>query len=247
MSGSQCCENPPAALSSSCGGSGSLVELAGLKVYATGSPDSNFAILFISDVFGYEAPNLRKLADKVAAAGFYVVVPDFFYGDPYKPENTEKPLPVWIQSHGTDKGFEDAKPVIAALKNKGTSAIGAAGFCWGAKVVVELSKSDYLQAAVLLHPSLVTVDDIKELKAPIAILGAEIDKISPPELLKQFEEVLSSKREINGYVKIFPGVAHGWTVRYKVDDEKAVKFAEEAHQNMLDWFIEYVKQRKGSL
>ncbi|CAL5357534.1 endo-1,3;1,4-beta-D-glucanase-like isoform X3 [Camellia sinensis] len=214
MSGSQCCENPPAALSASCGGSGSLVELAGLKVYATGSPDSNFAILLISDVFdfgnhphprshnnyylvleGYEAPNLRKLADKVAAAGFYVVVPDFFYGDPYKPENTEKPLPVWIQSHGTDKGFEDAKPVIAALKNKGISAIGAAGFCWGAKVVVELSKSDYLQAAVLLHPSLVTVDDIKELKVPIAILGAEIDKISPPELLKQFEEVLSSKRE----------------------------------------------------
>ncbi|XP_028111252.1 carboxymethylenebutenolidase homolog [Camellia sinensis] len=104
---------------------------------------------------------------------------------------------------------------------KGISAIGAAGFCWGAKVVVERSKSDYLQAAVLLHPSLVTVDDIKELKVPIAILGAEIDKISPPELLKQFEEGLSSKREINGYVKIFPGVAHGWTVRYKVDDEKA--------------------------
>ncbi|CAL5326447.1 unnamed protein product [Camellia sinensis] len=68
------------------------------------------------------------------------------------------------------------------------------GFCWGAKVVVERSKSDYLQAAVLLHPSLVTVDDIKELKVPIAILGAEIDKISPPELLKQFEEGLSSKR-----------------------------------------------------
>ncbi|KAI8024127.1 hypothetical protein LOK49_LG03G00808 [Camellia lanceoleosa] len=56
---------------------------------------------------------------------------EFINKNPYKPENTEKPLPVWIQSHGTDKGFEDAKPVIAALKNKGISAIGAAGFCWG--------------------------------------------------------------------------------------------------------------------
>lgn len=108
-------------------------------------------------------------------------------------------------------------------------------------MVVELGKSDYIQAAVLLHPSLVTVDDIKELKAPIAILGAEVDRISPPELLKKFEEVLSSRAELNGYVKIFPGTSHGWTVRYNVEDETAVKHAEEAHQSMLDWFVEYVK------
>lgn len=24
-----------------------------------------------------------------------MVVPDFFYGDPYDPENTDKPLPIW--------------------------------------------------------------------------------------------------------------------------------------------------------
>ncbi|KAL5796773.1 hypothetical protein ACOSQ2_001593 [Xanthoceras sorbifolium] len=239
MAGSECCENPPALSSSS--GAGSVVEMGGLKTYVTGPSHSNRAILLISDVFGYEAPTLRKLADKVGAAGFFVAVPDFFYGDPYAPDNVEKPIPVWIQSHGTDKGIEDAKPVIDALKSKGISAIGAAGFCWGAKVVVELAKSNCIQAAVLLHPSLVTVDDIKEVKAPIAVLGAEIDKISPPELLKQFEEVLSARSEVNGYVKIFPGVVHGWTVRYNVEDEKAVKVAEEAHQNMLDWFTMYVK------
>jgi len=43
----------------------------------------------------------RKLADKVAAGGYYVMVPDFLYGDPYNPENTEKPIKVWLQSHGT--------------------------------------------------------------------------------------------------------------------------------------------------
>lgn len=79
-------------------------------------------------ILGYEAPNLRKLADKVAVARFYVAVPDFFHGDPFVPET--KTLPVWIKSHGPDKGF--------------------------------------------------------------------------------------------------PGVAHGWAVRYKVDDEEAMKRAEEA-------------------
>lgn len=47
--------------------------------------------------------------------------------------------------------------------------------------------------------------------------------------------------QIKSFVKIFPGVAHGWAVRYKVDNEEAVKRAEEAQQNMMDWFIEHVK------
>ncbi|XP_050236105.1 endo-1,3;1,4-beta-D-glucanase-like [Mercurialis annua] len=239
MSGSQCCENPPTL--SSGYGAGSITEIGGLKTYITGPSDSNRSVVLISDIFGYEAPNLRKLADKVAAAGFYVVVPDFFKGDPYVPENADRPIPVWIKSYGTDKGYEDAKPVIAALKSKGISAIGAAGFCWGAKVVVDLSKSDHIQAAVILHPALVTVDDIKEIKAPIAVLGAEYDQVAPPALLKQFEEVLSARSEINGYVKIFPGAPHGWSVRYDAEDERAVKSAEEAQIDMLDWFAEYVK------
>lgn len=31
------------------------------------------------------------------------------------------------------KGFEEAKPVIAALKEMGMSSVGAAGYCWGGK------------------------------------------------------------------------------------------------------------------
>ncbi|CAI0466437.1 unnamed protein product [Linum tenue] len=140
--------------------------------------------------------------------------------------------------HKQDKGFEDAKAVIESLKNKGVSAIGAAGFCWGAKVVVELA---HINAGVLLHPSFVTVDDIKEVKAPLAVLGAEFDHLSPPALVKQFEEVLATKPEFDGFVKIFPGVAHGWTVRYKAEDEAEVKAAEEAHNDALEWFAKHVK------
>ncbi|KAG2727379.1 hypothetical protein I3843_01G150000 [Carya illinoinensis] len=197
MSGPQCCSNPPTLNSNA--GAGHVEQLGGLSSYVSGSPDSKRAVLLISDVFGYEAPNLRKLADKVA------------------------------------------KSVIEAVKSKGASAVGAAGFCWGAKVVVELAKSELIQSAVLLHPSFVTVEDIKGVKAPIAVLGAEIDNLSPPELLKQFEEVLAAKPEVDGYVKIFPKVSHGWTVRYNVEDEAVVKSAEEAHQNLLEWFDKCVK------
>ena len=44
--------------------------------------------------------NFRKLADKVAAAGFYAVVPDFFNGDPYVPDDANRPIQVWLKDHG---------------------------------------------------------------------------------------------------------------------------------------------------
>ncbi|KAI3908060.1 hypothetical protein MKW98_003705 [Papaver atlanticum] len=237
MAGIQCCENPPDLSLSS--GSGCVEEIGGLQSYVSGSLDSKLGILLVSDVFGYEAPNLRNLADKVAAAGYYVVVPDFFHGDPYTPD---KDLLVWLQSHGTDMGTEEAKTVIEALKVKGISAVGAAGMCWGGKVVGELAKSDDLKAIVMMHPALVTVDDIKEIKVPISILGAEVDQLSPPELVKQFEQVLLTKSDqVPSFVKIFEGVEHGWTVRYDIANKEAVKHAEEAHANMLEWFSKYVK------
>ncbi|GMH08386.1 hypothetical protein Nepgr_010226 [Nepenthes gracilis] len=239
MSGPQCCDNPPTLNPLS--GAGHVEEIGGLKTYVSGSTDSKLAVLLVSDIFGYEAPKLRKLADKVAAVGFYVVVPDFFKGEPYVPENAERPLPVWLQDHGTDGGFEAAKLVIEALKHKGVSKVGAAGFCWGAKVIVELAQYDYVQAAVMLHPSFVTVDDFGAVKAPIAVLGAEFDHLSPPALVKQFEEILKSKPEVDSFVKIFPGVSHGWTVRYDTEDAAAVKSAEESHKDMLGWFVKYLK------
>ncbi|ONI35671.1 hypothetical protein PRUPE_1G549400 [Prunus persica] len=238
MAGPQCCSNPP--ILSPSYGVDCAEKLGGLNVYAAGSPNSKLAIVLVSDVFGYRAPNLRKLGEKVAAAGFFVVVPNFFYDDPFVYDNN-RPLAVWLEDHGTDKGFEDAKSIINALKEKGYSAIGAAGFCWGGKVVTELAKSDFVQAAVLLHPSFVALDDIEGVKVPMAVLGAEIDEYSPLELLKQFEEILAAKTEIDSYVKIFPKAEHSWTVRYNVEDEEAVKRAEEAHNNMIDWFSKHVK------
>jgi dienelactone hydrolase len=38
-------------------------------------------------------------------------------------------VPFYFQA----KAFEEAKPIIAALKEQGVLSVGAAGYCWGGK------------------------------------------------------------------------------------------------------------------
>ncbi|KOM44361.1 hypothetical protein LR48_Vigan05g196600 [Vigna angularis] len=145
---------------------------------------------------GFKAPLLRKIADKVADNGYYVLVPDFLHGDPYDPKNVSRPTRVWLKDHEPGKSSEEAKSIIEALKRKNVSAVGVAGFCWGAKTVTNLAKTELIQASVLLHPSYIVVNDIRGVNVPIAILGAEHDSLSPPKLVKEFEEVLKAKPQV---------------------------------------------------
>lgn len=73
--------------------------LGGITAYVAGSTESKAAVILISDIFGFEAPNLRKIADKVASSGYFVVVPDFLHGEPYSHENADRPFPAWIKDH----------------------------------------------------------------------------------------------------------------------------------------------------
>ncbi|XP_071742046.1 endo-1,3;1,4-beta-D-glucanase isoform X2 [Rutidosis leptorrhynchoides] len=201
MSGPECCENPPALAVGE--QNGEVKQIASLNSYVSGDPNSKIAVVLISDIWGYEAPKLRNIADKVASAGYYTVVPDFFHGDPMTPGTQ---ISDWLKNHAPEQGVGLAKPVVQALKEKGASKVGAAGFCWGG------------------------------VKVPIAILGAEIDKMSPPEVVKEFEAALKAKPEVDHFVKIYPGVSHGWTCRYKDEDEAEVKTAVEAHHDLVEWF-----------
>ncbi|GKC19326.1 endo-1,3;1,4-beta-D-glucanase-like protein, partial [Tanacetum coccineum] len=108
------------------------------------------------------------------------------------------------------KGDEDARRVVSGFKSKGASAIGVAGFCWGGMSVSKLSPYSEFEAAVLRHTGPLTDDDIN---------GSFL---------------------VDKFVKIYPGVTHGWTVRYEDDDEHVVKNAMEAHSDLLNWLTKYL-------
>ncbi|EFJ15962.1 hypothetical protein SELMODRAFT_179981 [Selaginella moellendorffii] len=236
MAGPECCVPAPPATHSSVGGEESW---GGIDVYVNHPASSTAAVILVSDVFGWKAPLFRKLADKVAAAGFVAVAPDLLYGDFFDPD-ASGPVQTWIQGHKPHlKPLEDCKKLVSVLQSKGITSIGLSGFCWGAKVVILASKETTCNALVMCHPSMVTIDDIKACKAPLAILAAETDHVTPVDMVNEFKKHLEHGNQ-DHFVKVFPGTAHGWTVRYDVNSENAVKNAEEAHEDFIAWFRKHL-------
>jgi len=47
-----------------------------------------------ADIHGWDLKNARLFADKVAAAGYLTVVPDFFHGDKFPSESDHSTLNV---------------------------------------------------------------------------------------------------------------------------------------------------------
>ncbi|KAI4266738.1 MAG: hypothetical protein L6R38_008570 [Xanthoria sp. 2 TBL-2021] len=120
------------------------------------------SVIFISDIFGWEFPNTRLLADQYALAGFYTYLPDFHEGDSLPIsflQNVEPPLKKQEQLSVIEKATNAAvvpstlgpwlvkhreavsKPLIDGFVNTvrmipGTDVVGAVGFCWGGRYAI---------------------------------------------------------------------------------------------------------------
>ncbi|GJM88523.1 hypothetical protein PR202_ga04595 [Eleusine coracana subsp. coracana] len=210
-----CLDNPPD-MTATDGEAGRVVrDYHGLEAYLTGPRRAGRAVVLGSDYYGFQAPKLRY-------ALMHIELTD-----------------IELLDCSADAA-EKALKIVAALKKRG-KMVAVAGYCWGGKVAVELAKSGEIQAVVIAHPALVTVDDIKEVKCPIEVLGGELDTLSPPKLVHQFESALDEMKGIDHLVKIFPRVPHGFACRYNSSDPFAVKTAEEARRDMLSWFDKHLK------
>jgi dienelactone hydrolase len=118
-----------------------------------------------------------SLADSFAKAGYLVVEPDYFRGDP-APADLAGPggrnMGSWMAKHPVS----DIDSIIAATikhmrESLGVKRIGTVGYCFGGKYVARfLAKGKGVDAGFMAHPSMMEQAEIEAISAPLSIGAA---------------------------------------------------------------------------
>ncbi|BFZ61657.1 hypothetical protein YB2330_002730 [Saitoella coloradoensis] len=229
----KCCTIPP--LTSTYEPKGSMVKIADLDCYSAGPVDSETVIVAIYDIFGI-LPNTQQGCDVLAETlKCRVVMPDWFKGNAVQMPITDMDAVYKFVYANLYPAHEAAfKALIEQLKADGAKKLGAYGFCWGSKILLQADA--FFGGIALVHPSLLEDSDADNVKCPVALLASKEETI---EKCAGFWEKLEKKEfaEKNMY-KRYDDVAHGFAAARsdwsegKVEGERA----RDVYQTMSEWF-----------
>eukprot|EP01112_Ceratiomyxa_fruticulosa_P023921 TRINITY_DN939_c0_g3_i1.p1 TRINITY_DN939_c0_g3~~TRINITY_DN939_c0_g3_i1.p1 ORF type:complete len:280 (-),score=62.23 TRINITY_DN939_c0_g3_i1:38-877(-) len=224
-------------------------------------PVQNAAILIITDVFGWKTPNVRLTADCFAEqTGITTYVPDFFLNDSVstdtmpsfegegfieKAKDTFKMLAMlssmapWMYRQRYAVIMPRIDAVVGHLKSSGIDKLAVVGYCFGGWYTVELGKREgTVQAAIQVHPSMLKISDVENLKVPSQWHTAQDDPFFTPAFRKQCEEVLKKKGFLYEFFD-YAGRKHGFAMRGNLNDEK-VKTDIDTYRRETSRFIKQI-------
>ncbi|TEB26696.1 alpha/beta-hydrolase [Coprinellus micaceus] len=230
--------------------SGKNITIAGVPTYlsepkkGTVNVKAPKVLLFYSDVFSAFFVNNQLLQDYFATQGYYVLGPDYFFGDPIQKHTTldlepldpNFDLPAWLTKSRAQAAAALPAWVDAVKKRYGPKAqYTASGYCFGAKYSVEQAATDQIVAGAFAHPGDLTEAHFRALTKPLLLTCAEVDSTFPAESLYRAVDVLTEEKK-KYHVQIYSGTVHGFTTRANLSDENSVWSAEEAAKSTIGWF-----------
>ncbi|KAM3840311.1 carboxymethylenebutenolidase homolog [Vipera latastei] len=224
---------------------GQEVSIEHIKAYVKKpSFQTDAAVIVIHDIFGWQLPNTRYIADLVASNGYITICPDFFKGgEPWKPSDDISQLNEWLKTRDPKNIDKELDVVLRYLKEECyVSRIGVIGFCWGGSAVHHLMLNYCIfTAGVSLYGSVKLMEDNFNLKNPTFFIVAEKDEYVPLDQYIQLTKKLKKECKVDFEVKIYPGQTHGFVHRKREDINPQDKpYIEEARRDMLAWLCKYI-------
>jgi carboxymethylenebutenolidase len=183
-------------------------------------------VVEVMDALGMR-DEMHEHARRVAAWGYYVLAPDFFYRVGLKgpvnfadPEGRQKIM----AAMGNLTDARATADVQAALQLAGhdkaaaKGKIGIYGFCMGGRLTLVLSQTlgERVAAAASIHPGRLVVDQpdsphkhLDQVRAELYFGIADHDQSATREQMKQLEAALDA-RKIRYHLEIHPDALHGF-------------------------------------
>jgi len=151
---------------------------------ATPASGGGPGVLVIQEIFGVN-PNIRAIADRLAANGFFALAPDLFWRqeagvelDPGVQADWDRAFKFY-QGFDNDQGVEDLKSAMKSLHAlKGaTGKVGCQGYCLGGLLAYLMAARTDIDAAVGYYGVGINgkVNEAKNIKKPLMLHIAQAD------------------------------------------------------------------------
>ncbi|MGW0631482.1 dienelactone hydrolase family protein [Streptomyces sp. NPDC001984] len=207
------------------------------------------AVLFYQDAYGLR-PHLQAMADRIAAAGYTVLLPNVFYRNGRNPvidlpefiDPAADPT-IWerigpiMQSLTPELAVRDAGAYLRWLADSPLVADGPValtGYCMGARLVLLTAGSypDRVAAAAGFHGGRLATDSpdsphlvAHNITGEVYFGHADQDASMPEEQIKRLEDTLTAAG-VRHRTEVYPGAHHGYT---QVDTPQYDREADERH------------------
>ncbi|MFF4836076.1 dienelactone hydrolase family protein [Streptomyces sp. NPDC001315] len=206
-------------------------------------------VLLYQDAFGLR-PHLRSMADRLAAAGYTVLVPNVFYRHGRtpvfdlpefidlgtRPEIWQQIAPV-LQALTPELAMRDAGAYLRWLADSPLVADGpvaVTGYCMGARLTLRTAGAypERVAAAAGFHGGQLATDApdsphlaAEHITAELYFGHADNDPSLPPEQMARLEEALTTAG-VRHHCEVYPGAHHGFT---QADTASYQKEGDERH------------------
>jgi carboxymethylenebutenolidase len=173
-------------------------------------------LILIQEIFGVNS-HIRDVAELYAKEGFVVLAPDLFWRiQPdvqlgYEPQDMTKGIE-FASKLDLNQTLDDFKEVAATLHNLSSVSgkTGAVGYCRGGYFAYYLACRGIVDAAVCYYGGGIenALDEAKNLKCPMLMHYAELDKHINAAAIDKVEAALANKSNVTIYT--YPDVDHGF-------------------------------------
>jgi carboxymethylenebutenolidase len=207
-------------------------------------------VLLAPEIFGVNQ-NMREIARRFAAEGYFAIAPDLFarQGDVSKMTDHSEIFSQVISKVPDAQVTSDldAAADYAAATGKGDLArLTMTGFCWGGRAAwLYAAESGRLRAAVAwygrltgntdaLHPRN-PLDVAASLNCPVLGLYGGQDRGIPLDTVEQMRAAIAGAQK-NSDIHVYPDAGHGFFADYRPSYNATA--AEDGWRRLLRWFSE---------